>query len=413
MRFVPVSLVIAASLVAGCAPDDEAESRQGLAGAARRPRAEAIRDVARSAGLTNGPVLGGIAEVETVLSHCWSEAQWACQGPYSPDCNGPVIAGAYDGPCSAQQGGLGMFQFDAGTFDDTLARDGQEILLLDGNIRHAVDFVAGLVVSEGLAGNRADAIAWLNSVPIASGNARFDQLGRLLACRYRGSCAASDATKYKNGMLGMVSEFGSSFWGPSGPPPPPPDRYWVDTFGNANGYASPGVDPINGWLFAGTNYVFCKVPGPTVASGSSYNHWWLKTDLDASNNGRPTKGQYISAYQLSRWGNDEAKDNDGAVIPNCSAPTGKHLVDTFANATGYSSPGGSATGTLNAGTNYVYCKVAGPTVQVGGQFNHWWMLTDLDSGSPAKNQYVSAYYLARWGNDEAKDNSGAVLPDCF
>jgi Peptidase family M23 len=195
-------------------------------------------------------------------------------------------------------------------------------------------------------------------------------------------------------------------------PPPPPDRYWVDTIGNANGYTTPGVDPINGWLFAGTNYVFCKVAGPMVTNGASFNHWWLKTDLDASSNGRPTRGQYISAYALSRWGNDEAKDNDGAVIPDCAMPTTKFFVDTFANATGYSTPGGTATGTLNAGTNYVYCKRLGPTVQVGAQHNHFWMLTDLDSGAPTKNQWVSAYYLSRWGNDEAKDNAGNVLPDC-
>jgi hypothetical protein len=36
------------------------------------------------------------------------------------------------------------------------------------------------------------------------------------------------------------------------------------------------------------------------------------------------------------------------------------------------------------------------------------MLTDLDSGNPWQNQYVSAYYLL--GNDEARDNNGTVLP---
>ena len=38
------------------------------------------------------------------------------------------------------------------------------------------------------------------------------------------------------------------------------------------------------------------------------------------------------------------------------------------------------------------------------------LLASSDSG-PA-NQYVSAYYLSRWGNDEAKDNNGTVIPDC-
>ncbi len=35
---------------------------------------------------------------------------------------------------------------------------------------------------------------------------------------------------------------------------------------------------------------------------------------------------------------------------------------------------------------------------------------DPDVG-PA-GQYVSAYYLSRWGNDEARDNNGTVIPDC-
>lgn len=72
------------------------------------------------------------------------------RSPNSTSCGGgPVIAGASDGPCSAQQGGLGMFQFDGGNFTQTLARDGRDILLtLDGNIRHAVDFVVNIVNQE-------------------------------------------------------------------------------------------------------------------------------------------------------------------------------------------------------------------------------------------------------------------------
>ena len=54
----------------------------------------------------------------------------------------------------------------------------------------------------------------------------------------------------------------------------------------------------------------------------------------------------------------------------------------------------------------------GPKVQVGNAYNHWWLKTDLDSGNPWKNQWVSAYYLARWGNDQAKDNKGRDIPKC-
>ncbi|MEU6943458.1 M23 family peptidase, partial [Streptomyces rubiginosohelvolus] len=74
-----------------------------------------------------------------------------------------------------------------------------------------------------------------------------------------------------------------------------------------------------------------------------------------------------------------------------------------------------AQGILNAGTNYVYCKVWGARVGTATQFNHWWLRTDLDSVYPGKNgrnAYVSAYYLSRWGNDEARDNNGTVIPNC-
>ncbi len=51
-------------------------------------------------------------------------------------------------------------------------------------------------------------------------------------------------------------------------------------------------------------------------------------------------------------------------------------------------------------------------MQVGSSYNHWWLKTDLDSGSPAQGQFVSAYYLSRWGNDVAKDNGGQDIPGC-
>ena len=89
-------------------------------------------------------------------------------------------------------------------------------------------------------------------------------------------------------------------------------RYWVDTFANAAVYASPTSTAQTGTLYQGTNYVFCKTWGRQIGTANSYNHWWLKTDPDAG-----PAAQYVSAYYLSRWGNDEAKDNNGTVIPNC------------------------------------------------------------------------------------------------
>jgi len=184
-------------------------------------------------------------------------------------------------------------------------------------------------------------------------------------------------------------------------------KYWVDTFAAAPVYASATSTAQTGTLNAGTNYVFCKTWGRQIGSGSAYNHWWLKTDPDTG-----PAGQYVSAYYLSRWGNDEAKDNSGTVIPDCpggSRP--KFWVDTFAAAPVYASATSTAqTGTLNAGTNYVFCKTWGRQIGSGSAYNHYWLKTDPDTG-PA-DQFVSAYYLSRWGNDEARDNNGVVIPTC-
>jgi hypothetical protein len=95
--------------------------------------------------------------------------------------------------------------------------------------------------------------------------------------------------------------------------PPGRTKYWVDTFANASVYASPTSTASTGTLNQGTNYVYCKAWGREIRGGSNtYNHWWLKTDPDVG-----PADQYVSAYYLSRWGNDEAKDNSGTVIPTC------------------------------------------------------------------------------------------------
>src|SRR5262245_43596584 len=99
--------------VNGSSTDDPDTASGALASVSKQPRYVAIRQAAAARGLRNGYLLAGIANDETGLAQCWSEATWACQGPSSPDCGGgPVIAGAADGPCLQQQGGLGMFQFD-------------------------------------------------------------------------------------------------------------------------------------------------------------------------------------------------------------------------------------------------------------------------------------------------------------
>jgi uncharacterized protein (TIGR03382 family) len=190
-----------------------------LTSAQRRARAGQIRDAALAAGITQGWLLAGIADAETNMSHCWSELTWACKGPTSSDCGGgPVVAGAGDGPCELRQGGLGMFQFDAGTYDQTLAREGNRILSIAGNTQAAVDFTTSMVVrSTYISGvdTRAQAIAWMNGVRI--GNGRWDPWIKTVTHYYNGclpsySCWDSRYRHYRDDTSGVFNEMGASFW---------------------------------------------------------------------------------------------------------------------------------------------------------------------------------------------------------
>lgn len=201
-----------------------------LSASARRARAEIIRDIAAARGLDNGALLGGIGDAETGLAHCWSEATWACQGPHSVTCGGPVIAGAGDGPCALREGGLGLFQFDGGTFDQTLARDGEGVLLLEGNVDHAVDFVLTMVVrSQFIEGvdNAQQALAFINSVPVQPGDARYEAWVSTVTRYYNGcsptsSCWASRRGRYGDLTAGIFDELGADFWRQTASPPPEP-----------------------------------------------------------------------------------------------------------------------------------------------------------------------------------------------
>ena len=219
---VSLSFVAATLVASACAPDEALDALErerddskqlDVTGTSRRARAAAIRDVAASRGLSNGVLLAGIAQVESSLTHCWSEAKWACQGPYSESCGGPVIAGAADGPCEAKQGGLGMFQFDGGDYTQTLARDGEDILELGGNIAHAVDFVVAMT-QRGVPGvaTPAAALRWLNAVPVSAAEPVFARWTELLACRYNGRCSARQSAKYADATLALQAELGASFW---------------------------------------------------------------------------------------------------------------------------------------------------------------------------------------------------------
>jgi hypothetical protein len=205
--------LISLALLGACA-----DPGTGSRSAAQRERLALIRDTAALQDVENAALIGGIAVSETNLAHCWSEATYACMGPASPSCDGPIIAGSADGPCAEMQGGLGLFQFDAGTWADTLARYGDAILTLEGNSAQAVSFVLDSVIRDipGVT-SRAEAAAWINRVPLVAGDPTMEQWAQLMACRYNGCCAASAlcterARGYRDHAIELVDELGAAFW---------------------------------------------------------------------------------------------------------------------------------------------------------------------------------------------------------
>lgn len=195
-------------------------SASALTSSQRRIRAAQIRDSAARRDVRAGWALAGIADAETQMSHCLSELSWACPGPNSADCGGgPVVAGAGDGPCSLRQGGLGMFQFDAGTFEDTLRREGSRVLSVDGNVEAAIDFVVQMVIDSAYisaVSTRAEAIAWLNAVRVE--NSRFDPWIRTVTHYYNGCapsfpCFSQRYAHYRDNAVGVWNEMGgTAFW---------------------------------------------------------------------------------------------------------------------------------------------------------------------------------------------------------
>ncbi|MDX2088565.1 MAG: hypothetical protein SFX73_11990 [Kofleriaceae bacterium] len=212
-----LAFVLAAGACAS--PEDESSFEQALTAAQRKARMELIRDSAAEMGVYNGALLAGIAVSETNFAHCWSEATWACQGPDSPSCEGgPVIAGASDGPCSQEQGGLGMFQFDSGTYAQTLATYGDRILTVEGNTAQAVAFVVERLRQE-ITGvdDWLAAVEYMNNVPMSSSDPLAIEWGEFLGCRYNGCCASTTtcntrSAKYRDNAIDVYNEMGADFW---------------------------------------------------------------------------------------------------------------------------------------------------------------------------------------------------------
>lgn len=208
------------------APEEEVGTSEGeLSGGVRFSRYELIRDVASAYGLDNTAfLLAGIAYTETGLAQCWAEAPWSCPGPTSPDCGGgPVIAGAWDGKCWEQKGGLGMFQFDSGNFGDTLRRYGGNVLLLDGQVAHSIDFVVNMVRSSVYTNAPTNEAAWhwLRTFNIFDLGQRDQWIKTVLryynGCQPGWSCWGPRYGTYNDGLQRALEDVGGvGFWTPRG-----------------------------------------------------------------------------------------------------------------------------------------------------------------------------------------------------
>ena len=185
--------LLGASLLIACAQgetDELSEGSEKSSGAQRRDTLLALQRVAAARGLHDPTLIAGVANAETGLAHCWRDATWSCKGPASQSCGGgAVVAGSGDGACSRQQGGLGLFQLDAGTYRQTIAREGSGVLTLDGNINAGVDFILNMIRQERGLSSDAAAVDWLNGVSV--GGARYDQWITLVVERYNGCVQGS------------------------------------------------------------------------------------------------------------------------------------------------------------------------------------------------------------------------------
>ncbi len=207
------------ALAACASPGEGVVEQPALTQQQRHDRLALIRDSAREVGVFNASLIGGIAISETNLAHCYDEVSFGCPGPASPSCGGgPVIAGGADGPCSDMQGGLGMFQFDAGTYAQTIATYGDAILTVEGNTAQVVAFLVERMKQsvDGIT-DWMSAVEYINAIPLTAGNPVTDAWGSFLACRYNGCCSQSATcitrgNKYRDNGIALFEEMGADFW---------------------------------------------------------------------------------------------------------------------------------------------------------------------------------------------------------
>jgi hypothetical protein len=87
-----------------------------------------------------------------------------------------------------------------------------------------------------------------------------------------------------------------------------------------------------------------------------------------------------------------------AAVNGChSIGGGKYNCYVYAEAPSYFS-GDRPAGVLHAGWNYFYCQLSGSERYYAGHRNHWFGVTDDDSGN--RHVYVNVVYVSGGNDDE-------------
>jgi hypothetical protein len=341
LRLAMVSL----ALTAGCGPIDPTLSEEEpilgsheslLTEAQKKERCNIISAITQPMGITNTLVFAGVANHETGLAQCWSEATWACQGPASSSCGGgPVIAGSGDGACSLQQGGLGMYQFDSGTYSQTLSQYGNGILTTTGNARAGVDYIMDRVLMKGCGGipsfaTRMDAIDWVNTAKpgTANYNAFIDGITQCYnGCLPSMSCYSTRKAQYDADTRALLTAFGSGYWYPGANSDPSvstwgPGRLDVFVRGSDNAL-------WHRWYDSGTWYAWQSLGG-TLASGPDAVSWGDgRIDVFArDNNNNVVHKYYVGGTGWSAWVSEGAPPGGASSDPSVVS-WGSSRLDVF------------------------------------------------------------------------------------
>jgi hypothetical protein len=274
LRSLPVAAVLSVSAI-GCigstdsqdSSDEEVSSfDDALTNTQKRAVSDHIKKVAAKSGVTNPVLFAGVPNHESGLVQCWKDATWACQGPHSNYCGGPVIAGSGDGPCSQKQGGLGMYQLDSGTYSQTLASYGSDVVEIDPQIDAGVDIIISKVwhcPNTPHFDNQKEVVTWLNAAK--PGTAKYETFLTAMAWCYNGSPPGSSRhetmrANYRAGVQKLVDAFGHDYWfAPAAPAAPTP---------------TPKAPTACGVVKAGQGLV----PGKTEASCNGHYKLSMQTD---------------------------------------------------------------------------------------------------------------------------------------